>query len=207
MVRLSSPDYRFQGLEFYSGNFSIRGDVLRETGSFNTKYSVSEDSELGLRMTNAGIEVVLESGAAAMQYIEKDFPGFAEYIIERGKISVPYTLDYPGTFPYRRICVYNIGSLKWRLFRNGLVWMSGIFPQFPALVARLVKRLEKIAPGRMNRYYSLSLDYYFWLGVSTALKQMKDSNELESKMKSHREPRCNDFISTFKPAPEPERVL
>lgn len=82
MARLSSPEYRFQGLEFYSGNFSIRRDVLREIGEFNTGYSVNEDSELGLRMANAGITVLFESGALAKQYIEKDFSGMAAYTVE-----------------------------------------------------------------------------------------------------------------------------
>jgi hypothetical protein len=57
--------------------------------------------------------------------------------------------------------------------------------------------LENNTPDRMNRYYSLSLDYYFWLGVTSALENLKNRDELESRMKSHREPRRYDFISTI----------
>jgi glycosyltransferase involved in cell wall biosynthesis len=197
MSRLFSPDYKFQGLEFYSGNFSIRRELLLEIGSFNPGYNVSEDCELGIRFANAGIGVVFEPDAAAKQHIEKDFAGFAEYTIERGKFAVPFTLDYPDTFCFRRICEYNKGSLKWRVLRNGLIGASRLFPGIPGLVARIVMLLEKNTPDRMNRYYSLSLDYYFWLGVSSALVNSKDCKELESKMKSHREPRRFDFISTI----------
>ncbi|HVY55407.1 MAG TPA: hypothetical protein VHC46_06590, partial [Thermodesulfobacteriota bacterium] len=203
----SSPDYRFQGLEFYSGNFSIRRELLLEVGYFNTGYSVDEDSELGLRMANAGIEVVFESGAAANQYIEKDFPGLASYMIERGKAKVMFTLEYPNTFYYNRICEFNKGTLKWRLFRNGLIRASRLFPQIPGLAARLVMMLEKVIPSRMNRYYSLSLDYYFWLGVSYALDELPGHEELKSRILSHRESRRHDFISTIRPSSDPERAL
>jgi glycosyltransferase involved in cell wall biosynthesis len=207
MARLSSPDYSFQGLEFYSGNFSIRRDVLREIGSFNTDYSVSEDCELGLRIASAGIEVVFEPGACSNQYIEKDFAGLAEYTVERGRSDVLFVLEHPDSFNFRRICEYNKGTLKWRLFRNGLIGTSRVIPQVPDLVARLIKWLEKIIPGRMNRYYNLSLDYYFWLGVSSAIEKTANNKGLKSKMKSHREPRRYDFISTIRSAPGPERVI
>lgn len=59
----------------------------------------------------------------------------------------------------------------------------------------------------MNRHYSLSLDYYFWLGVLSALGSLKNRNELESKIKSHREPRRYDFISTIRPSSGPEQVI
>jgi len=207
MERLSSPDYKFQGLEFYSGNFSIRRDVLREVGSFNTGYSVNEDSELGLRIARAGIEVVFDPDAASMQYIEKDFKGLAEYTIELGVSNVLFVLDHPDTFLFRRICEYNNGTLKWRLFRNGLIRASRLFPQIPGLVARFVGLMEKAAPGRMDRYYSLSLDYYFWLGVWSALDDLPEKDELKSRIKSHREPRRYDFISTIRPVSGPERVI
>jgi glycosyltransferase involved in cell wall biosynthesis len=197
MARLSSPDYKFQGLEFYSGNFSIRRDVMREIGLFNTGYRTSEDCELGLRIARAGIEIVFEPRAVSRQYIEKDFEELAEYTIERGVSDVQFILDHPDSFYFRRMCEYNKGTLKWRVLRNGLIGASRLFPGIPGLVARLVRLLEKNTPDRMNRYYSLSLDYYFWLGVTSALVNSKDCKELESRMKSHREPRRYDFISTI----------
>ena len=197
MARLSSPDYKFHGLEFYSGNFSIRRDTLRRVGLFNTGYSVSEDSELGLRIARAGIEVVFEPDAVSRQHIEKDFAGLAEYTIERGVSDVLFALDHPNSFCFRRICEFNQGTLKWRIFRNVLIRASRLFPRIPGLVARLIMLLEKNMPDRMNRCYSLSLDYYFWLGVTSALENLKNRDELESRMKSHREPRRYDFISTI----------
>lgn len=200
LARLSSPNYRFQGLEFYSGNFSIRRELLLETGSFNPGYNISEDSELGIRIANAGIEVVFDPGAAAMQHIEKDFAQFAEFTVERGKSAIQFTLDYPETFYFRRVCEYNTGTRKWRFFRNALIGASLRFPRLPGLVSRLVRLMEKIIPGRMKRYYSLSLDYFYWLGVSSALEDLPDINELKSRIKSHREPRRHDFISVIRPA-------
>lgn len=207
MARLFSPDYKFQGLEFYSGNFSIRRELLLEIGLFNTRYSVSEDCELGLRVVRAGIDVVFEPDACSTQYIEKDFAGLAEYTIERGKSDVQFTLEHPESFYFRRICEYNMGTQKWRFFRRVLIGASSLFPQLPGLIARLVRLHEKISPDRMNRCYSLSLDYYFWLGVSSVLDELPGYNELKSKITSHREPRRYDFISTIRPSSGPERAL
>jgi len=207
MARLFSPGYKFQGLEFYSGNFSIRRELLLEIGPFNTRYSVSEDCEFGLRVVRAGIDIVFERDACSGQYIEKDFAGLAEYTIERGKSAVLFTLDHPNTFYYNRICEFNQGTLKWRLFRSGLIRASRLFPRIPGLVARLVMLMENRTPDRMNRYYGLALDYYYWLGVSSALGNMKGHNELESRMKSHRNPRRHNFISTIRPSPGPEKAL
>lgn len=118
-----------------------------------------------------------------------------------------FVLEHPESFNFRRICEYNKGPKKWRLFRNGLIGTSRIIPQIPGLVARLVRLMEKITPDRMDRYYSLSLDYYFWLGVATALEDLPGHNELKSKIKSHREPRRYDFISANSPESGPEPVL
>ncbi|MEW6144008.1 MAG: glycosyltransferase family 2 protein [Thermodesulfobacteriota bacterium] len=197
MSRLFSPDYRFQGLEFYSGNFSIRRDVLREIGFFNTGYSVSEDCELGIRIARAGVEIVFEPDAGSRQYIEKDFEELAELTIERGVTAVLFTLDHPDTFCFRRICEYNTGPVRWRFVRNRLIRASRMIPQIPGIVASFIRLLENIIPDRMDRYYNLSLDYYFWLGVTSALENLKNRKELESRIKSHREPRRYDFISTI----------
>jgi hypothetical protein len=206
MARLFSPGYKFQGLEFYSGNFSIRRETLLDIGLFNTRYSVSEDCELGIRVVRAGIEIVFEPHAISKQYIEKDFGELAEYTIERGVSDVLFILEHPDTFHFRRICEYNSGPVRWRLIRNRLIGASRLFPQIPGLVASLIMQLEKVVPNRMNKYYGLSLDYYFWLGVSSALGNLKNRKELESKITSHREPRRYDFISTIRPSPGPERA-
>ena len=197
MKRLVSPDYKFQGLDFDSENFSIRKEVIEEIGSFYHEYSANEDMELGLRMVYAGIEIIAKPNAVSRQYLEKDFDGFVRYTAEQARDEVIFTLNYPNTFCFSQICEYNQGTLKWRLFRAGLIWLSFLFPKFPSLVVYIIKLLEKYTPNRMHRFYSLSLDYFFWFGVFSTIKSLKNQEELISKIKSHKEPRRYDFISTL----------
>ncbi len=197
MKRLVSPDYKFQGLDFDSENFSIRKEVIEEIGSFYHEYSANEDMELGLRMVYAGIEIIAEPNAVSRQYFEKDFDGLVRYTAEQARDEVIFTLNYPNTFCFSQICEYNQGTLKWRLFRVELIWLSFLFPKFPSLVVHIIKLLEKYTPNRMHRFYSLSLDYFFWFGVLSALKSLNNQKELISKIKSHKEPRRYDFVSTI----------
>ncbi len=197
MERITSSGYKFQGLEFYGGNFSIRKEVIQEIGSFNDEYNVNEDMDLGLRIMYAGIEIISEPNALSTQYIEKDYEGIAMHTIEQGKSEVIFARKYPNTFSFNRICEYNKGTIKWRLFRAGLIWLSFQSLKFPRFVAHIVRLLEKYSPNRVKRCYNLSLDYFFWFGVFSTLKSPKNQKELISKIKSHKEPRRYDFISTL----------
>ena len=46
--------------------------------------------------------------------------------------------------------------------------MTGVFRGLPGVVISLVTALERHPPRRLDRYYTMALDYFYWVGVRTA---------------------------------------
>src|SRR4029077_11715275 len=75
LEKLARPDHEVGIRDFYSGNFSIRRDVLLEIGLFDEGFKSygNEDGELAIRLRQAGVRVTYSAEAIAWQHYEKDF--------------------------------------------------------------------------------------------------------------------------------------
>lgn len=157
---------------FYSGNFSIRREVLNQVGLFDEDFKVygNEDGELALRLLQGGVRLLYEAAALAHQHYEKDFAALARDNIAKGQTAVLCARKYPGTFGSFKLSTYRHGSHRWRLLRGLLLGLSDRIDATPGRVVRFITWLERRRPARLADYYTLALDYFYWLGARPALR-------------------------------------
>jgi GT2 family glycosyltransferase len=171
LENLARPGSRIGLRGFYSGNFSIRREVFAEVGGYDEDFQLygNEDGDLAARLTQAGVELVYRSEARARQHYEKDFASLARDNLEKGKTAVLSVRKNPHVLDQVRLGGYARTSRKWRLARRALLAASRGFPGTPDRIVHLIEALERLRPARLHSYYAHALDYFFWLGASSAL--------------------------------------
>lgn len=172
LSRLAEPGHRLGFRDMYSGNLSLRRDLLHEVGGFDETFTLygHEDYELALRLVNAGVELGYSPQAIALQYYEKDFAAFARDCLARGHTAVLFARKHPDTTSSPQLAGYHTGSPGWRLVRSGMLALSTWWPRFPEWVIAAMTRLEQRRPRRLPGLYRRSLDYFFWVGAQSALR-------------------------------------
>jgi hypothetical protein len=170
--RLATAGYRLGFRDVYTGNLSVRTDVLREVGAFDATFTLygHEDYEIGLRLAQAGVELAYCPEAVAYQRYEKDFPAMARDCIARGQTAVLFARKHPEAASGLRLASYDEAPRRWRLLRSVLLALSAVLPRLPEQVMRLVTRLERRRGRRLHSWYTLAVDYFFWLGARAALE-------------------------------------
>lgn len=188
LKKISTPGYRIQIRDFYSGNFSIRREDMLEVGIFNEEFRIygNEDVELAHRLLKSGIKIVYDPHALCTQHYEKDFMGLAKDTIAKGKTAVLLTKRYPDTFNELKLIEYNYTGWKWRSLRIFLIWTGILIPVTTDVIIFFIKLFEKSNRNIQEKLYSLGLDYFFWLGVWYATKNDKNDKQLISKIKSYK---------------------
>jgi GT2 family glycosyltransferase len=173
LEKLARPDHRIGARDFYSGNFSISREILQEVGSFDEDFQDygNEDGELALRLITAGVKLTFSPEALAWQHYEKDFTALAHDKLAQGQTSVKCALRHPESVPSLRIGTYRRGGLKWRLLRNSLIAASRLLRFLPNMVLGYVKWLERHRSPKLLHRYDMALDYFYWLGVRSALRE------------------------------------
>jgi GT2 family glycosyltransferase len=184
--KMSDPNYRFEIWDFYSGNFSIHRYDLREVGGFNELFKLYgyEDIELAQRLIKSGIKIVFNSDALCTQYCDDDFRSLAMKTISAGKTAVLLVNMHPEIISELKFREYYFTGWKWRSLRLILIWSSILIPITTDAVIFLIKLFEKSDPKTVKTLYSLALDYFFWLGVWTAIKSDKKNEHLISKIRA-----------------------
>ena len=162
LANLAEPAHVFGLRDFYSGNASIRLDVLREAGLFDESFTQygNEDLELSLRLRAAGVRLLYDGDALAYQHYEKDLRALARDTFEKGMTAVLLARSHPGTFDELQLATYRGHSLPW----------YALLRLRPAsLVLRAAEVAERTPVARRPMFYVLVLDYFYWLGVRSAL--------------------------------------
>lgn len=174
-AKLAQPGHHITHRDFYSGNFSIRRELLHEIGTFDERFRIygNEDGELGLRLISGGVELVYSREASAVQHYEKPFSGLARDSIAKGRTAIQSVRMHPETLSRSRLAHYYSGSRKWRVARSALLALSRVIRGTPALVIWAIDRLERRDSPRLHHYYRLALDYFFWLGAGPDLSEWK----------------------------------
>jgi len=176
--RVAQPGYKLGFRDVYSGNLSLPRDVLREVGGFDETFKLygHEDYELALRLIKAGVELVFSPQAVAHQRYEKDFAGLARDCIARGHTAVLFARKHPDVVSSLKLATYREGSRRWRFVRSLLLWLSRRWPSFPDWLIGYMRWLEQRRPRRLHDYYTLALDYFFWVGARSASSEAQTAD-------------------------------
>jgi glycosyltransferase involved in cell wall biosynthesis len=177
--RLAQPEKTIGIRDFYSGNFSIRRDMLVKIGGFDEEFRIygNEDGELAARLQTAGVRLIFSAEAEARQYYEKDFAALARDNLAKGRTAVLCACKHPDKISKLKIGTRNRGSRKWRAFRKLLVMASAHADRIPHEVVRFISFLEQRQAAALFAWYGRALDYFFWLGVDSELREQSPSGE------------------------------
>jgi GT2 family glycosyltransferase len=173
LARLAQPGYRLGFRDVYTGNLSLQREVLRQVGGLDETFKLygHEDYELAFRLAKAGVEFGYSPDAVAYQQYDKNFAGLARDCVDRGHTAVLFARKHPEIASGLKLNAYDEGSYKWRLARSVLLWLTGLFPRLPERMVAAMARLERRQPPRLHHYYTLALDYFFWVGATSALRE------------------------------------
>lgn len=170
MSRLGTPGYEMKLRDIYTGNFSIRRDVLLQVGAFDSQFQIygNEDLELAVRLMRAGIRLEFQPNARAWQHYDKDFAGLARDHISKGKTSVQLASKHPEIVDQLKIAHASDAPRWWRAVRFGLLASGRFFPGTPQVLVRLLQFAETRPRWQRSDVYARALDYFYWLGVAQA---------------------------------------
>lgn len=171
--RLGQPGYRLRFRDAYTGNFSVRREVLQSIGGFDESFQVygHEDYELALRLQAAGLELWYSAEAMAWQHYEKSFAGFAQDGIARGRTAVLFAGKHPEVVESIKLGEYAQGPLKWRALRGAMLHAGRLTDRVPAVVLAAVNAAERRGSSRLERWYRYAIDFFYWYGVRQAQRE------------------------------------
>jgi len=180
LSRLPDPDHLALPRSFYSGNASLRTEVMRDVGGFEEAFGIygNEDVELALRLRKAGVELGYDPEALAHQTYDKDLTGLQRDTLEKGRTTVQLARRHPEVFGDLRLAVPDDGSRSWLATRSVLLWTARRLPAATGLVFALASLLERAGLWRFPLFYRPVLDFAFWAGVEAALGESNDEGEL-----------------------------
>lgn len=175
LERLGQPGYRLRFRDAYTGNFSARRDVLLAIGGFDEAFRVygHEDYELALRLQETGVELTFSADASAHQHYEKTFAAFARDGIARGRTAVLFAGKHPAVVDSIKLSEYHHGSWRWRAVRGLLLRLSRVTDRVPGWVITVIGRLERCEPARLDRFYTMAIDYLYWYGAFGTLREQR----------------------------------
>jgi len=172
LLKLAEPGHCLTLRDFYSGNFSIRRKVLLEVGLFDESFKIygNEDLELAHRLRKAGVTLAYAAEALAYQHYTKDFAALARDTIAKGQTAVLLASKHPETLPELQLTTYAEGSRRWRWLRAGLLAWSRHWARTPQLISALIGWLEQRRLKHLPLIYRLALEYFYWVGAQSALR-------------------------------------
>jgi GT2 family glycosyltransferase len=178
---LAQPGHEFTARDFYSGNASLRTEVLREVGGFSESFTIygNEDVDLSLRLRESGVELRYDAGAMAAQEYDKGLPELSADTTQKGQTAVILARAHPAVFPELKLASPWDGSRPWLAARAGLLGLTRRMPGLRGVVVALAARLERLGLWRQSLFYRAVLDYAFWAGVDAALRESTPEGELE----------------------------
>jgi GT2 family glycosyltransferase len=173
LERLAQPDREFVLRDFYSGNASIRRDVLLAAGGYDESFRQygNEDLELAFRLMRRGVTFGFSAEAEARQHYEKDFRRLARDTIDKGQTAVLLATMHPEARAGLRLGAYGAGPLAWRAVRRMLLLLSRAHAHTPEGLIALTAWMERIGVRRLDLQYQLVLDYLYWVGADRTIRE------------------------------------
>ena len=171
LQRLAQPGHAFTTRDFFSGNASVRADVLREAGGFDDAFGAygNEDVELALRLRAAGVELAFDPDALAWQSYDKDLAGLAQDTTAKGGTTVQLARKHPEVFATLRLADPGDAGRPWLAARSVLLALTRRRSSILARLVDVAGSVERAGlwPDRLG--YRALTDYAFWAGVQRTL--------------------------------------
>lgn len=173
--RLADPEHRFVARDFYSGNLSVRRDLVMEVGLFDVGFSRygNEDVDLALRLAAAGAEIVYEPRALARQRFDKDLARAVRDAESKGQTALLLACKRPDALPELRLGTYRQAGIRWRTLRRLLLRLGRRSQVALQLLPRFTLLLERAGVRLPWPYYDRLLDLFFWVGVEQGLDALE----------------------------------
>jgi glycosyltransferase involved in cell wall biosynthesis len=171
LERLADSGHVYAPRDFYSGNVSMRAEVLRSVGCFDESFRAygNEDVELWVRLEAAGVHIRYDAGALARQEYGKDLRGLARDTLAKGTTTVLLARTHPHVFGALRLAMPADSSRPWLAARAVLLRLTRRVPATAPVVFALAAGLERMGLWRQPLFYRALLDYAFWAGVVSVL--------------------------------------
>jgi GT2 family glycosyltransferase len=182
LSRLSDPEHLALPRSFFTGNASLRTEVMREVGGFDDSFGIygNEDVELALRLRQAGVELGYDPEALAYQSYDKDLTGLQRDTLAKGRTTVQLARRHPEVFGGLRLASPDDSSKPWLAVRAALLWATRRLPATSGSVFALFSLLERLGAWRLPLFYRPVLDYAFWAGVDAELRESNDDGKLSN---------------------------
>lgn len=182
LSRLSDPEHLALPRSFFTGNASLRTEVMREVGGFDDSFGIygNEDVELALRLRKAGVELGYDPEALAYQTYDKDLGGLQRDTLAKGRTTVQLARSHPEVFGSLRLANPDDSSRPWLAVRSLLLWATRRTGATTVAVFALFSLLERLGGWRSPLFYRPVLDYAFWAGVDAALRESNDEGDLSN---------------------------
>lgn len=181
LARLPDPEHLALPRSFYSGNASLRAEVMEAVGGFDEGFGIygNEDVELALRLRQEGVDLAYDPLALAHQEYGKDLIGLQRDTLAKGRTTVLLARSHPAVFAHLRLAEPYESSRPWLAARSILLWASRRAPAVSPAVFAFAAALERLGFWRSALFYRAVLDYAFWAGVDRALGEADHRGELE----------------------------
>ena len=161
--------------ELYTGNFSARAADLRAAGLFDEAFAAygNEDGELGIRLLDAGVQLMYEPAAVARQRYSKSFRTLADDNEAKGRTAVMLSRRHPRARSNLKLA--ERASRRLRLGRATLFLLARCDHGFPARVVAGFTLLERASPSLAEYLCPAILDYFYWRGARSELARVSAS--------------------------------
>lgn len=175
------PEHLNRPRSFYTGNASLRTEVMRSVGGFDESFGIygNEDVELALRLRAIGVELAYDPAALAHQEYGKGLTGLQRDTLAKGTTTVLLARAHPEVFGDLRLAEPDESSRLWLAARAALLAATRRLSATRRAVFAVAAGLERIGFWRSPLFYRAVLDYAFWAGVDRALRESDDGGELE----------------------------
>lgn len=171
-TRLLRSDHQYSPRDFYSGNASLRREVLEAAGGFDETFARygNEDVELALRLMESGVVFAYEPGAVARQEYDKHLPDLAGDTRSKGRTTVLLARTHPHVFATLRLASVAEHSRSWLTLRAVLLAVTRLWASAPPLIVAVAATLERARLWHGSLAHRTLLDYCFWVGVDEELR-------------------------------------
>lgn len=168
---MADGERRLDGHSLYSGNFSVNREAFRRVGGFDETLVNCEDTDLGLRLQEAGFSFRLNLSASARHCGHRDYRSWREMAYRGGRWDGALVLSFRYPFVWEALFTgYRARHTLVRVFGK-LTLDRGMLLPWTLAVLGSAARLSRLLRLRFleRRLYGGIYNLLYWQGVCDEL--------------------------------------